>query len=202
MASAGRGRWHLGFAKPTCSIWIYIALYCMDISVPNSPKRSGDAMAGLVACNQRYCSRAAPDKSPYTVTARSFLLLLVGFPPLHPIGQKRSHWSLKWASGSGMNQGLPSFSAPGLMCGAQVLEACGGHAWGGATGWQQRPWDTMGQAPGQRCWQNLLPQMPTASFGAPGLFRAFNPQHYKQSRKLGIFVHGWVFFWACELHIF
>lgn len=47
MAHAGRGRWHLGFAKPACGIWARVAPYHMDISIPNSPKR--DATSNQLA---------------------------------------------------------------------------------------------------------------------------------------------------------
>lgn len=166
----------------------------MDISITKSPKRGGDVISGCDACNQHYCNRAAPDKSPYMVFARSFLLLLMGFPPLQPIGQKRSHCRASSQLQQWDEPAAPSSSSPGLVCGAQVLEVCGGHVWAGAADWRQRPWATMGQAPGQTCWQKLLPRMPVASCGAPGPFRALNPQHYERSGKSGIFVCGWVFF--------
>lgn len=58
----------------------------MDVSIPNSPKRGGDAIVGCIACNQHYCNTDTPDKSLYMVLAMSFLLFCVGFLPLLPVG--------------------------------------------------------------------------------------------------------------------
>lgn len=104
MACPWRGRHHLGFAKPACSIWIQLALYHRDINTPNSPKGGGNATVGCIACNHHYFSGAAPQKSPCMVLTRSFLLLLMDFSPPQPIRQKRSHGRASGCFSSGMNQ--------------------------------------------------------------------------------------------------
>lgn len=183
MAHAGRGRWHLRLAKPACSIWARVAPYHMDISIPHSPERDGDAIAAPVACNQRYCNRASPAQSPRGVLARSFF-------------SRRFHLCSQ-SDGREVTEGSPvSFSSgtnrlflppprQGWCAGPSFWEAVGQPAAGSAP--------AHGGAGSRRCWQKLPPCTPMASCGAPGPFRALNPQHYKQSGKLGILVRGWAF---------
>lgn len=181
MAHAGRARWHLGFAKPACGIWGRVAPCRMDISIPNSPKRDGHAIAAPVARNQRYC-----DNSNGMVPAQSFF-------------SRRFHLCSQ-SDGREVTAGPPvSFSSGTnrLLLPPPRQGWCAGPSFWEVVGERGQP--AAGSAPAhggagsRRCWQKLPPCVATASCGAPGPFRALNPQHHKQSGKSGILVRGWAF---------
>ena len=91
---------------------------------------------------------------------------------------------------SGMNQLLLPPPPQGWCVGprfwrcAEAMREEGQLAGGRAPG---PPW---GRHQDRDAGRSSCPKMLMASCGAPGPLRALNPQHYKQSGKLGIFVHG------------
>lgn len=188
-------RHHLGFGKPVCSIWMQLALYCRDINIPNSPKRGGNATVGCIACNQHYYNGTALQKKPIHGPCKVLLTSSYGPSTSTANRAERSHWRASSHFSSGMNQLLLSPPPRGWCAGPRFGRGRGSGLTAVSRG--RHGAGTRTEMPAE-----TPARMPVVSCGAPGPLRAHDPQHCKQSWTLRIFAHGWVFFWACERHIF
>lgn len=106
---AGKERWAFVVAKPACNVWTQVALYHMDISIPEKAKKRWRCNCCPCYLQPAFllwsCSRHKPIHGPCKVFLTSHVL-----PLLQPTGQK----SLKGFH-NGMNQ-LPLPSSLGGWC--------------------------------------------------------------------------------------
>lgn len=92
---------------------------------------------------QQSISSPKPARGPCEV------LLLTAFPPLQPVGRKRSHRRVSSQLQQRHKPTVPSSSSPGLVCGAQFLGGCG------SAGCRQCPGTRWGRQ------QEMLAEAPT-----------------------------------------